>query len=275
MPKKQRAYFYINGHPFKISKDAESESELNIHETKMFVSKESWGYTYLQWANFTGQNLTLKIFNNINESYKGEAVQPDDGSGINDFYNTSRTPNAVLKYWAEKFVPCKVVTNLQSLEDGNYRIKSFKQTNPTYALVETDITLILDEQGDIASQTFWKPVDLTDPTSDNNGSTTLITALSKQIMALGDYHQECKCTATTPSSECTAPVYDQVKTIQSVLRQFGYYPLYGAIGQLNITGKYCYYTTQAVKSVQQDYNLPVTGNFDTTMKSALIKLLGG
>lgn len=263
---KKDPYFYINGHDFRISVDSTSESELNLVKTKMYVPDSAWGYNDIQFTNFSGDIQTLTAFSRITETYIGEEAQPEEsGQGIADFYNTPRTPHAVLKYWAENFVPCNVKTNLQSFENGKYVIETFKQRNPTFDFVVTDFTLAQYETPSELKQTYYSPVEY-----DEN--TILLSAEVEEIEMIkegrGDvnsielYSQTCDCNEFTPALQCTATVEENVRIIQQYLQDWGYFPSYThTTGSIEPTGKYCYTTTQAIMSFQMDEGIPVNGDF--------------
>lgn len=265
-----KPYFYINGHLFNVSVDSEATSEIKLVKTRMFVSKKSWGYNDIQWTNFTGETLDLTIYSReYDDVYTGEETQPDWG-GITDFYKTKRTPHAVLKYWAQNFVPCVVKTNIQSFESGTYVIDEFGQSNPSNYFVETKLKLVQYEKPEEVTQTYWKSEET--KTSTKNTDTSKLTASTKEITSLGQHSQKCTCTSTTKSTDCKATVEDDVKIIQKYLKEWGYFLLYSRlVGNVPITGKYCYYTTQAIKQFQLDRGLTITGNFDIETKNEFLK----
>ena len=265
-------YFKINGHPFRIGLDAKTTSDLNIKQNKMFVAKESWGYTDLQWSNFTGEELQLDIYTRITESYTGDPVQPSWG-GVKSFYNTTRTPHSVLKYWAQEGCPCNVLTNLQSYESGVYMITEFSQSSPTYDIVHTELTLRQYEKPENITQTYWKPVEPGKTVINNKTAKLSGTAL--EISKLEFCEQKCNCTEKSNPQDCTAAASTNVATIQKYLRLFGYLPIYSrTIGRIEISGRFCYHTTQAIKQLQQDYGLTVNGKFNKEVKDVFSKLSG-
>ncbi|WP_455644826.1 peptidoglycan-binding domain-containing protein [Methanosphaera sp.] len=266
-------YFYINGYKFRIGVEAKSTSDLNIKENKMYVAKESWGYTDLQWSNFVGEELPIEIYSRVTEIYSGDTAQPDWG-GISTFYNTPRTPHAVLKYWAQIGCPCNVVTNLEAYESGQYLITSFSQENQTYDVIKTELTLKQYEKPESVVQTYWKPVDLKTITV-NSKSNQELSGTAKEIQEISDCSQTCSCTENTSPSLCNAPASENVKVVQKYLRNFGYFPIFTREhGRLDITGRYCYTTTQAIMALQQDYGLTINGRVNKQVKEVFMKLAG-
>lgn len=264
-------YFNINGYDFNIEKDAESKSELNIVKTQMYVSTSNWGYNDIQFVNFTGEEIELEIYSRVTDTYTGNAVQPE-GGGNDSFYSSDRTPHAVLKYWAQTGCTCVVDTNLQAYESGDYIITEFSQSSPEHDFIVTELTLTQYEEPGEISQTYWRSIDSDSITEYNTQS---MSASALEVSNLGDHSQTCKCTADTPSYECTASVESEVATIQTYLRRFGYFPLYTrSMGLLECSGKYCYYTALAVSRLQEDYNISVTGEFNSEVRSVLLELLG-
>ncbi|RAP49735.1 MAG: hypothetical protein BZ138_07250, partial [Methanosphaera sp. rholeuAM270] len=155
-----KPYFYINGHPFEISTGAESKSEINIVKNKMYVHGKAWGYTDMQWTNFSGETLTIEVYSRTYERYKGDKVQPDQG-GLpdNEIYPEDEkgiklTPHGALKYWAQTFVTCKILTNLDAFESGDYKIDEFSQTNPDADFIVTKLTLMQYEKPGLEAQTY-------------------------------------------------------------------------------------------------------------------------
>ena len=236
----------------------------------MYVPGKNWGYTDIQWTNFSGETTDLETYSRNTDKYLGEPVHPDNG-GIVDFYNTTRTPHAVLKYWAQNFVRCVVKTNLQAFESGTYVIDTFNQSNPHSDFVITQFTLIQYEKPGEIEQTYWQTIE-----EEDNRSTASLTAQSKEVESLGNHIQNCKCTATTPQEECTATYNVEVEIIQKYLQQWGYFPSYVyGIGDVELNGKFCYHTTQALRFFQEDCGLEVTGDFNDLTKSYFIKKLEG
>lgn len=261
------SYFKINGYNFKISTDSSSESELNLVINRMFLPDKLWGYNDIQWTNFTGENLTLTIYSRIYDTYTGDNAQPvEESAAIKDFYNTPRTPHAVLKYWAQNFVPCVVMTDLQSFEDGTYVIDTFKQSNLTYDFIATDLTLKMYEKPQDQVQTYWKPKGYTLP------DTSQFTAKALEIQEIGFHAQECNCTEHTPAEECTSVENNDVRTIQTWLQKWGYFPAYSQkTGNIYVNGKYCFHTTQAMKKFQEAEGIPTTGDFTDETRSKFFK----
>lgn len=262
------SYFYMNGHNFIIETDAESTSELNIKENTMFVPSESYGYTDLQWCNFTGEELPLVVYSRITDEYTGDKVQPTDGTGDENFYNGILTPHSVLKYWAQKGIPVKVRTNIESLENGTYLIMEHSQSNPTFDWVVTNLTLKQYEKPEDVIQTYYAP---THP--EQITSVYTLTATATEIRNIQECSQTCNCTEDSDPELCIAPADDNVAVLQKYLRRYGYLPIFTrAYGRINITGRYCYYTTQAVKELQADFGLTINGNCNSEVKKALEKL---
>lgn len=270
--KNPKYYFYINGYNFKVLEDSKSDSEINLDKTKMFVSNKSYGYTDIQWKNFTGETMTLKILSDITDVYTGEHTQPEEG-GINTFYNYQRTPHAVLKYWAQNFVPLNVKTNLQAHESAKYVVdeNGFSQEHITPSVVQTDLTLIQYERPYEMEQTYWQTAENT------NKNTVKIAAPTQEIDSIDTtYSQTCSCTVNTPGEKCTAHTDDNVKLIQKHLQEWGYMPMYTReTGGIEPNGRYCFHTTQAMKKFQEDTGITVTGNFNSETKKMFIKKLGG
>lgn len=268
----EEPYFYINGHNFNVSIDAESTSEINLIKTKMFVAGKNWGYTDIQWTNFTGETIKCKIYSRTHDDpYTGEHVQPTE-NGIYGFYNDSAnlTPHGVLKYWAQNFVPCEVVTNIHSFESGTYVIDEFSQTNPSTDFVATNITLLQYEKPGEIEQTYWTT------TGSETRDTTELTAQYKELEAIGYLSQACACSEDTESEECTASYDDNTMKIQKYLKQWGYFPSYvHGTGKIEINGKFCYHTTQALRRFQERRGIEVSGEFDETTKEHFLKILGG
>jgi len=266
----RKPYFYINGHDFPINMSADSESTINLIKNKMYVAGKNWGYTDIQWTNFTGEEITLETYSRNTDVYQGEPAQPNNG-GIYDFYNESRTPHAVLKYWAQNFVQCIVKTNLEAFENGTYVIDTFKQSNPSDDFVTTQFTLIQYEKPGEIEQTYWKPEDI-----DVLRSTAQLSAQSQEVSNLTNHTQNCSCTEITPKEKCTATFNVEVEIIQKYLQQWGYFPsyVYGK-GNIEVNGKFCYYTTQALRNFQEDCGIDVTGEFNDLTKSYFIKKLEG
>lgn len=72
---------------------------------------------------------------------------------------------------------------------------------------------------------------------------------------------------------CTAPVKEEVKTLQRVLRRLGYFPTYApdGSGQIKINGKFCYYTMKGLADFQSANKLTVTGTVTEETKEKLIE----
>lgn len=262
-------YFYINGHNFRVGTNAESKSEINIVKNKMYVPGKSWGYTDMQWTNFSGETLTIEVYSRTWEEYKGDPVQPDNG-GIPNFYNRKVTPHAVLKYWAQNFTTCHVETNLQAFEPGDYKIDEFSQSNPDSDFIVTKLTLVQYEKPNEIEQTYNQAV------VNNAGDTSSLNALTEEVREMANHTQTCGCTSTTDASKCTAVPNIEVLAIQNHLQQWGYFPSYSyGVGNITPNGKFCYYTTQALKKFQEDRGIEVTGNFDEVTKSHFMKKLEG
>ena len=257
-------YFIINGYDFKIDTDAVSESELNLIKNRMFVSNKAWGYNDIQWTNFSGENIDLTVYSRRSDKYTGDKAQPEDG-GISDFYETERTPHAVLKYWSQNFVVCTVKTNLQSFENGNYVIDTFKQSSPTFDFIVTDMTLVQYEQPSEVNQSYYSPVNY-------DVNTALLNAGISEVRELKLHSQSCDCNQYTPALQCTATAQEDVKVIQKYLMDWGYFPNYTKdTGNINPNGKYCYTTTVAVMKFQKDMGIPVSGDFTDETRTAFIK----
>ena len=201
----EEPYFYINGYDFKISVNAEAESELNIVKNKMYVAGKRWGYTDMQWTNFTGEKITAEIYSRATDEYTGDMKQPDNG-GIDNFFNTKRTPHAVLKYWAQTFTKCYIYTNIQSFESGLYIIDSLSQSSPHHNFIVTKLSFQQYEKGDDIDQTYWTPANLK--------NSTKYTAQYQTIEKMVFHKQRCACKDTTKAEECTAKADNEVKTIQ-------------------------------------------------------------
>lgn len=284
-------YFAINGYEFRIKKDTESKSELNIVKTKMYVPTTSWGYNQIDFVNFTGEEIDLEIYSRVTEKYTGDKVQPETGA-LQGFYSNNPTPHATLKYWAQCGVVCTVLTNLQAYESGDYIITDFSQSSPEFDTVTTKLTLSQYEDTSDIQQTFWRTSDTAGKSTtaselgeqssgsgvtvtDDSGNSQVLSASAQEIMSLGDHHQTCKCTEDTPLEECTSTVDQEVRVIQKYLQQFGYFPTYTkSNGLLEVSGKYCWYTTQGVANLQEANNLPATGEFNSGVRDVLLKLIG-
>ncbi|WP_292474174.1 peptidoglycan-binding domain-containing protein [Methanosphaera sp.] len=265
-----KPYFYINGHDFPIEYEAESESKLGIVENEMFVSADSYGYTDIQWTNFTGEELPIDVYTRITDTYLGLPVQPNDHSGDETFYNTPKTPHAVLKYWSQRGVPCNVKTNLEAYESGTYIIKAINQSNISFSLIKTHLELTQYEKPDEIEQTYWSPTDEIKILAKNNKN---ISATAQEIQELPDMQQSCNCVEDSPPELCIAPSLPEVETLQKYLRRYGYLPIFSRqYGRINITGKYCYNTTQALKQLQQDFGLTINGDCNEEVRRALLKL---
>lgn len=258
-------HFYINGYNFNVSVNAEAESELNIVKNKMYVAGKRWGYTDMQWTNFTGEKITCEIYSRATDEYTGDMKQPDNG-GIDNFFNTKRTPHAVLKYWAQTFTKCYIQTNIQSFESGLYIIDSISQSSPHHNFIVTKLTFQQYERTNDVSQTYWTPANLK--------NSTKISAQYRTIERMVFHKQGCKCTDETPGEECSATSDKEVKQIQTFLQQWGYFPSYsGTTGKITANGKFCWYTTQALRKFQQARGIEVTGNFDQMTKANFMKKL--
>ena len=269
--KKVKPYFYINGHNFHVDVNSRSKTKLNITKTEMYVPKNKWGYTDVSWNNFLGEDLDLTIYSRTNETYRGDRAQPNDGSGIWDFYNTPRTPHAVLKYWAQNGVECIVNTNIQSHENGAYIIDDgMTQTNPTDNFVITDLTLVLNEKPSEVNQTYYQ----TDTAGINNNSFTGgLSALAYQVSPLKEHGQECLCTRNTPQSQCTAPQNEEVQVIQSFLQRWGYIPREQNGIPVAVSGRFCWNTKAALQLYQQHNGLAITGKFNKQTRDNFVRRL--
>lgn len=262
-------HFYINGHEFNVSTNAESKPEINLVENKMFVPGKSWGYTDIQWTNFSGTTLDLEIFSRTYDEYKGDPVQPANG-GISSFYDSKKTPHAVLKYWAETFTVCHIETNIHAFEPGDYVIKDISQKSPTADFVVTKLTMIQYERPGETAQTYHTSLTV------NPKNTAYMNAQTNEILKMANHAQTCSCNADTPANECTAGTNLEVSQIQKHLQQWGYFPSYiNSVGKVNANGRFCYHTTQALKNFQKDRGIEVTGAFDSKTKEEFIKKLEG
>ena len=262
----QKPEFKINGYDFRVDTDIESESEINLVKTKMYVPNKAWGYNDIQWTNFTGESIELTIYSRITDKYTGEEAQPKDvNMGIKDFYKKTRTPHAVLKYWAQNFVKCELKTDLQAYENGTYVIESFKQSNPTYDFVVTDLTLIQYEEPSEINQSYYSPAPYIVDTS-------LLAAGVDEIQQLELHSQSCDCNEFTPAMQCTSPIQDDVKVIQKYLQDWGYFPTYTKqTGTIKPSGRYCYTTTIAIMKFQKAYGIPVSGDFTEETRRVFLK----
>lgn len=260
-------HFFINGYNFKVSTDAEAKSELNLVKNKMYVAGKQWGYTDIQWTNFTGETIDVDIYSRATDIYTGEKAQPNNG-GISDFYNVDRTPHAVLKYWAQTFVPCKIVTNIQAFESATYVIDEISQKSPHHNFIVTKVSFIQYEKYGEIEQTYWEPAALKE--------TININAQTYAIRDMSEHTQYCFCTKDTPSDECTASYNPEVEYIQELLQQWGFFPSYvRSVGKIQVNGRYCYYTTLALQKFQESRGIEVTGDFDMMTKSHFMRKLEG
>lgn len=262
-------YFYINGYNFRVGTNAQSKSEINLVKNKMYVPGSNWGYTDIQWTNFTGEELTIEVYSRVTDVYYGEHSQPANGGNL-DFYNVTRTPHAVLKYWAQTFVICHVETNLHAFESADYVIDEFSQTNPDADFVVTKLTLLQYEKPGDIEQTFHQELGVV------NKDTSYINAQTSEVRELSFHGQQCYCTDITDASECTASYNEEVELIQKLLQQWGYFPTYSyGIGNIEPNGKFCWYTTQALRKFQEDRGIEVTGNFDEITRGQFMRILEG
>ena len=263
----KKPYFIINGHDFKLDVDAESTSELNLVKTKMYSPESMWGYNDIQFTNFTGESIDGVIYSRTTDVYTGDEAQPEvEARAIKDFYKTPRTPHGVLKYWAQNFVPCKIVTDLQSFNDGTYVIEEIKQKNLELDFVKTTLTFAMYEKPSEMNQVYWSAVEYHDV------NTTQLSTTAQTVMALPLFKQTCLCEQTTPAEFCTASEDIDVKFIQKLLQDWGYFPTYTReTGVITPNGKYCYQTTQAISKFQQDMGIPVTGDFSEATRSKFLK----
>ena len=76
-------YFIMNGHPFNVDLEMESTSTLNIKKTPMYVSSKDWGYNYIQWLSFSGEELKVTVYSKNTESYTGNPVYKGDNRKTN------------------------------------------------------------------------------------------------------------------------------------------------------------------------------------------------
>lgn len=265
-----RPYFKINGHNFNVSTNASSKSEINLVKNKMYVPGKSWGYTDIQWTNFTGATITCEIYSRVTDKYLGKHAQPDQG-GIEDFYTRSNgeiTPHGVLKYWAETFVTCEIDTNLHVFESGKYKIDELSQSQPDTYFVVSKVTFIQYEQPDEIEQTYNTTAAI------NTENTSHMNAQAAELADMSLHYQSCKCNSHTDSSQCTASPSSAVKTIQDYLQQWGYFPSYVyGLGSIQPNGKFCYHTTQALKKFQEATGIETTGKFDEETKKQFLKKL--
>lgn len=268
---KEKSFFKINGYNFNVSVDSSVDNEINLVKNRMFVPRNMWGYNDIQWTNFSGEDMTLTIFSRIYETYTGEKTQPEEENmGISDFYDEARTPHAVLKYWSQNFVPCVVVTDLQSFNNGTYVIDSLKQSNPTYDMVQSDLTLVTYENPEERKVVYFAPLEK--PSSPYDEDTSFFSALALEVMNLGYHTQTCACTNITPADDCIATVESEVETIQKLLQKWGYFPNYTrTTGSIKPNGRFCYHTTQALKKFQEDEGIPVSGDFSDETRSRFLK----
>ena len=267
----EKPSFVINGYEFSLSKDATSESELNIVETPMYTPRSMWGYKDIKFNNFTGEVFDCVIFSRTTDIYTGEHAQPEEEElGISDFYDSPRTPHAVLKYWSQNFVPCVVVTNLQAYNDGTYVIKELKQKNLEMDFVESTLTLIYYyKYKEQHNQVYWKPWSAG---QFNNAKTLEMSTLAQEVLDLDFHSQMCGCTENTPYTECQSTSNPEVELIQRLLQNWGYFPTYSRItGKIVPNGVYCYQTTQAIMRFQEDEGIPVSGDFTEETRSRFLK----
>lgn len=262
-----KPYFIINGHDFKLNLDAESTSELNLVKTKMYSPESMWGYNDIQFTNFTGETIDGIIYSRTTDVYTGDEAQPTvEARAITDFYKTKRTPHGVLKYWAQNFVPCEIVTDLQAFNNGTYVIEEIHQKNLEMDFVQTTLTFAMYEKPSEMNQVYWSAVEYHDV------QTIELSSTAQTVMELGWYTQTCQCEATTPAELCTASEDPDVKFIQKLLQGWGYFPTYTReAGKITPNGKYCYHTTQAISKFQQAMGIPVSGDFSETTKSRFLK----
>ena len=115
-------------------------------------------------------------------------------------------------------------------------------------------------------QTYWKPKEYVLP------NTSYMTAKATEIQNLSYHSQMCDCTEYTPAEQCTTVRNSEVVVIQSWLQKWGYFPVFSrTTGQIVANGKYCYYTTQAIKKFQENMGIPITGEFTEETKSKFLK----
>ena len=259
--------FIINGYDFRIDVDAVAESELNLVKTKMYSPKTMWGYNDIQFTNFTGETIDAIIYSRTTDVYDGDEAQPvAEERAISGFYKTERTPHAVLKYWAQNFVPCKIVTDLQAFNDGTYIIESIKQKNLEVDFIQTTLEFAMYQKPSEMEQVYWSPVTYNDVKSVSFSTNALA------VRDLGYYTQTCTCNQTTPGDLCTATEDADVKFIQKLLQDWGYFPNYSKeTGTITPTGKYCWITTQAISKFQETEGIPVTGDFTESTRSAFLR----
>ena len=262
-------YFIMNGHPFNVDLEMESTSTLNIKKTPMYVSSKDWGYNYIQWLSFSGEELKVTVYSKNTESYTGNPVYKGDNRKTN-FYDKPKTPHAVLKFWAQNFITVTVESKLQSVENGDYKITDFSQRNMTQDLVRSDFTLTEYNQEDTdITRSYYAP----EQPGRNDASDTTGTAL--ELEKIGEHKQTCTCTPGAVTGVCTAPYEEEVVSIQKLLRRVGYYPHYSSVNNMfqSMDGKYCYYTKKAVEDYQKANGLSVTGVFNKAVKDKLKKEL--
>lgn len=269
--KADKPSFVINGYEFHLAKNATAEGELNIVENNIYTPNSMYGYKDVQFNNFTGEVFDCVIYSRTTEVYTGEHAQPEkENMGIADFYNTDRTPHAVLKYWADNFVPCKLVTNLQAYNNGTYIIKSIKQENLELDFVQTTLTMIYYYKvRENYTQVYWSPWSAG---QFNNARTINLSATAQRVMELGYYSQMCGCTSDTPHTECESVGDPEVAFIQQLLQDWGYFPRYtDKTKTITPNGVYCFQTTQAIKKFQEKEGIPVSGNFTEETKHKFLK----
>lgn len=271
---KNPPYFYMNGHNFKIDTDAETESDINLVENRMFVPAEYWGYTDIQWTNFAGEKLPIKVYSRNDTVYRGEAVPPvgtsKTDSNVKKMYSNNPSEFAILKYWAQTFVPITLVTNIPAFENGTYVIRSFKQSAPEYNFIVTAMELIQYEKPDETVQTYWRAWGNSTKTDSSK-----LTAAAKELEKINcPVKQSCVCDENTDYKKCKASVSDSVKLIQRYLQRWGYFLVYSRqTGRVPVTGKFCWYTTQAISNFQRDNGLTIDGVFNTETRKAFIDKL--
>lgn len=265
--------FLMNGHPFHVDTNISSKSELNISKTPMYVPKKGWGYNYLQWNSFSGEEIDVVVYNHTWEKYTGTKALPDSDKftteQVYDDWNLS--VHGSLKYWAQNFVTVNVQTTLEAIEPGKYKITEFEQKQVTFDVIETTMTLTQYEQEDMA-QTYWK---VTTTGNTNKGDTSSDNATAKQVMALHSHAKTCTCDKNSDPDKCTSSPNDEVKTIQKYLRRLGYYPSYNSIVHkpLTFSGRFCYWTQEAIREFQKANKITVSGAFDETTKKKMKDLL--
>lgn len=273
-----KAYFEINGQPLRVKTGIEVKRDVKVAETRMHSGFETSTWSAVKHLYFQGDaglSFDVTVYLRTDDIFIGEEI---NSAEIN--YTNDKTVISVLNDWCRTFTICKIVTLSEIIENGYYRMTSFKPKQVYNNYVQVAMTFVQD------TYTYQQPLQTNTSISDPNnvingegidkedltGGDTGLTGLALELYNCGDMSKKCLCT-TVKKPTCVTTYSRCVYVLQQALRMVGLY------FDGRIDGLYCYVTYDAVVKFQKqhaddaDNPLNVTGKVDKATREKLIDLI--